>query len=161
MNILKYFDDESCVYYGKGNFDNYCVFLKEKMSIAKAPKDTDYFQYFIDISKKYGPEKIYSDFCKIYNQTTDDVDKNVFHMITTISKSYQPEDILSVDKWFTVMYLGMIAEEKKENAILKKKIKRLGFHQIMWEGFTAYDAANFSRNQYASKLLEECKKRGF
>lgn len=161
MNILKTFDDESCVYYAKGKFDEYCVYIKEKYSAAKAPKDIDYFQYFIDISKKYGCEKIYSDFCKIYDKTTGNIDETILSFITEISKLYEVEDMLQVDKWFTVIYLGMVAEEKKANAVLKKKIKRLGFHQIMLEGFTAQDAANYSRGQKAATLLQECQKRGF
>lgn len=161
MNILKTFEDESCVFYDKGNFDEYCVYIKEKYSPAKAPKDIEYFQYFIDIAKKYGSTKIYSDFCKIYVRTTRDVDENVLSLITEISQSYEAEDMLQVDKWFTVIYLGMIAEERKAKAILKKKIKRLGFHQIMLEGFTAQDAANYSRGQRAAALLQECQKRGF
>ena len=161
MNILKTFEDESCVFYDRGKFDDYCVYLKEKNSAVKAPRDVEYFQYFIDISKKYETEKIYTDFCKIYDSTTENIDGNVLSSITSISKLYQVEDALQVDKWFTVIYLGMVAEEKKANAILKKKIKRLGFHQIMLEGFTAQAAANYSRGKRAGMLLEECRKRGF
>lgn len=161
MNILKSFKDESCVFYDRGKFDEYCVYLKEKDSNARAPRDVEYFQYFINISTKYGTKKVYSDFCKIYDKTTDDVNEDILTFITSISNSYKIEDILQVDKWFTIIYLGMVAEEKKANAILKKKIKRLGFHQIMLEGFTAYEAANFSRGKRAIILLQECQKRGF
>ena len=161
MNILKTFVDGSYVFYDKGKFDEYCVYIKENNRVAKAPKDVEYFQYFIDISKKYRTEKIYSDFCEIYERTTENIDTNALSLITEISKSYNIEDILQVDKWFTVIYLGMIAEEKKANAILKKRIKRLGFHQIMLEGFSAQDAANYSKGKKASMLLQECNQRGF
>lgn len=161
MNIIKTFNDESCVYYDSGKFDDHCVYLKEKFSVAKAPKDIEYFQYFIDISVKYGMRKIYSDFCKIYDKTTEKIDRKVLSLITGISKLYKAEDILQVDKWFTVLYLGMVAEENKANSVLKKKIKRLGFHQIMLEGFTAGEAADYSRGKKAVILLQECDKRGF
>ena len=160
MKILKSFADKSIVYYGRGSFDDYCVFLKENEIRERAPKDIEYFQYFIDLSNSYGSDKIYSDFCKIYEITKDFVEDKVLDFITQISYTYN-ENSLWVDKWFTVIYLGMVAEEKKANAILKKKIKRLGFHQIMLENFTAYDAANFSRGKKAYWLLQECSKRGF
>ena len=104
---------------------------------------------------------IFNDFCKIYDKTINIVDESIFDLITQISLSYADEDSLWVDKWFTVIYLGMVAEERKANAILKKRIKRLGFHQIINENYTAYEAANFSRGKKANILIEECKKRGF
>ncbi len=36
--------------------------------------------------------------------------------------------------WFNVLYAGMVAEENKENAVLKKRIKRLGMHQVLIDG---------------------------
>ena len=161
MNILKTFSDNSFVYYDRGRFDDYCVYLEQENVPVKAPRDYEYFQYFIDLSFKYGNEKIYSGFCKIYNKTTNIVDKGVLDLITQISLSYNNEDTLWVDKWFTVIYLGMVAEERKANAILKKRIKRLGFHQIINENYTAYEAANFSKGKKANVLIQECKKRGF
>ncbi|WP_086232514.1 DUF7004 family protein [Campylobacter devanensis] len=160
MNILKRFIDNSIVYYDRGKFDDYCVYLKEKDLSAKAPRDIEYFQYFIDLAKIYGDSKIYNDFCLIYDKTTDVVNNAILNLITEISVSYG-ENSLWVDKWFTVIYLGMVAEERKANAILKKKIKRLGFHQIMMENLSAYEAANFSRGKRAVILLQECQKRGF
>lgn len=161
MNILKTFSDKSYVYYDKGRFDEHCVYLKGPNVYPQAPRDIDYFQYFIGISAKYGAEKIYSDFCCIYDRTTSQVDNAVLNLITGISASYSVADRLQVDKWFTVLYLGMVAEERKANAVLKKKIKRLGFHQIMREGFTAADAANYSKGKGAALLLSECRERGF
>ena len=34
----------------------------------------------------------------------------------------------------------MVAEEKKAHAVLKKRIKRLGMYQILFEDMTAYQA---------------------
>ncbi|WP_272893485.1 DUF7004 family protein [Campylobacter devanensis] len=36
MNILKRFIDNSIVYYDRGKFDDYCVYLKEKKFICKS-----------------------------------------------------------------------------------------------------------------------------
>ena len=161
MNIIKRFNDSSYVYFDKGNFDNFCVYLKEYNQSPKAPKDKDYFNFFINLSKTYDANKIYSDFCEIYDKTDGEVKEEVLRLISEISESYLGDDVLAVDKWFTVLYMGMIAEENKAHTVLKKKIKRLGFHQIMFEGFTADAAANFSRDKNARLLMQECNKRGF
>ena len=97
MNILKRFIDNSIVYYDRGKFDDYCVYLKEKDSSAKAPRDIKYFQYFIDLAKIYGDSKIYNDFCLIYDKTTDVVNNAILNLITEISVSYG-ENSLWVDK---------------------------------------------------------------
>lgn len=161
MNKVKTFKDGSFVYYDRGNFDDYCVNLKRNNQSVFAPRDYVYFQFFIDKAKVYGADKIYNDFCLIYNLTSDSVSNTILEKITTLSQSYNTEDQLDFDIWFTVIYMGMVAEEKKERAILKKKIKRLGFHQIMFDGFTANQAANFSRGKNFRDLLAECQKRGF
>jgi hypothetical protein len=49
-----------------------------------------------------------------------------------------------VEQWFTVLYAGMIAEENKQNAILKKRVKRLGMHQVLMLNMPSSVAAKFS-----------------
>ena len=65
------------------------------------------------------------------------------------------------DTWFTIIYAGMIAEENKANTILKKRIKRLGMHQLLLENYKAEDAANFSRNKKWKELDAIMKQKGF
>ena len=55
----------------------------------------------------------------------------------------------------------MIAEEQKEGAILKKRMKMLGVHQLLIDNFTPKEAANFSRGKPSEKLVMECYNRGF
>lgn len=61
--------------------------------------------------------------------------------------TYYQKDALEFDIWFSVIYLGMVAEEKKQNAVLKKRIKRLGMYQILFEKLSAEDAAFFSKGK--------------
>jgi len=68
---------------------------------------------------------------------------------------------VEMDTWFTVIYAGMIAEENKANAILKKRIKRLGMHQLLLENFKSEEAANFSKNKKWQELDIIMKQKGF
>lgn len=55
----------------------------------------------------------------------------------------------------------MIAEENKDYAILKKRIKRLGMHQILIEKISPEKASNFSRGRNWRELDKICKEYGF
>jgi hypothetical protein len=57
-----------------------------------------------------------------------------------------------IDIWFTVIYAGMVAEENKKNAKLKKRIKRLGMFQVLIEKKSAEYAANFSKGKKWKEL---------
>ena len=159
--IIKSFDDGTQIEIGRGRFDDNCVYLIEPYKRKIAPRDVDYFRFFIEKSKCYSSKKIYEDFVIIYDKTTDKVDNMVLQNIEEISKSYNADDRRDFCVWFTVIYLGMIAEEKKKNAVLKKRIKRLGMYQILFEGFDAYKAANFSKGKKVPELSSLCIKKGF
>jgi hypothetical protein len=61
----------------------------------------------------------------------------------------------------TFLYAGMVAEENKEGAILRKRIKRLGVHQLLIEERQAIYAENFSRSKPWREIAVECDVRGF
>jgi hypothetical protein len=65
------------------------------------------------------------------------------------------------DIWFTVIYAGMIAEENKANAVLKKRIKRLGMYQLMIQNINPEVAANFSKGKNWRELDVLMKQYGF
>lgn len=158
MKLIKKINDEIVIEVGKGKFDDHCVYINNNSS-RYAPRDVDYFSFFINMKNKYSSERIYEDFIKIYNHTNEEISSGTLSLVTDLSNNY--EEMAEFDKWFTVIYLGMVAEEKKQNAILKKKIKRLGIHQILFEGLSALDAANYSKGKKAHFLLKECSLRGF
>ena len=60
-----------------------------------------------------------------------------------------------------MIYLGMVAEENKAGAVLKKRIKRLGMYQILFDNMSAYEAANFSRGKKVAELDPLCSSKGF
>lgn len=112
------------------------------------------------ISKIYTGHKIYSDFCEIYDRTGSDVDKEVLEYITQLSKYYD-EFATMMDILFSIIYLGMIAEENKENSILGKKIKRLGMHKILIEDMSAIYASEFMKNMNWKDIEKQCVQCGF
>ena len=160
MKIIQ-FEDGTVIEQGRGKFDDYCVYLTRPGQERYAPKDEEYFSFFIERSRKYTPEKIYNDYVKIYDRTTSKIEEGIFDEIKEISYSYDEEDELDFYVWFSVIYLGMVAEERKAYAILKKRIKRLGMYQILFEKMSAKDAATFSIGKKVAELSPLCNERGF
>jgi hypothetical protein len=152
--------DGSVVEFDIGKFDNWCVFLKRPGQARFAPKDLEYFSILKKFGSVYGNSKIYNDFVKFYNQTSCKIDGSVIDLIIKISEFYK-KDKTELCIWFTVIYAGMIAEENKSNAVLKKRIKRLGMYQLLIDNFEPENAANFSRGKNWKELDLICKEKGF
>ena len=160
MEHIRTFQNGTVMEQGPGKFDDYCVYLTREGANRYAPTDKEYFSFFIEKSRRYSSEKIYEDYVSIYNRTSSEISERVLDYIEDISESYD-YDCVDFAIWFSVIYLGMVAEENKKNAILKKRIKRLGMYQIMFEKMTAGDAAFFSRGKRVHELDPLCKERGF
>lgn len=149
--LIKQLQNNRSVVFDTGKFDNWCVFVVESNGDRKAPFDETYFSDLYTVSHKYAQRKVYNDFVRIYEKTTTSIDSSVLVLIDEIVNTYRQEDRVIVEQWFTVIYAGMIAEENKEFAILKKRIKRLGMHQVLILNIPARDAAKFS---YGKKWRE-------
>lgn len=57
------------------------------------------------------------------------------------------DDSLEADMLLSILYARMVAEGSKERARLKKRVKRLGVHQVLIEGVAPEAAATFSRGK--------------
>lgn len=158
---IKNFSDGSFLEYDRGSFDNWCVYMTNTEGIRKPPKDTEYFMQLVEYSKKYGNDRIYQDFVKVYDMTNNELDDNVLNKITDISSKFKEEDTLEINKIFTILYTAMIAEERKKNTRLGKRIKRLGIHKLLKENETVVNAANFMRGMGWRDIDALCKERGF
>ncbi len=154
------FSNGGFIEFDTGCFDKWCVYIQRPGSKRFAPSDVEYFKRLKEIGEKTGPQKIYDDFVVIYNRTTKNTDSKVFDLILSLSKFYN-EDAEEVEQWFNVIYAGMIAEENKEGAILKKRIKRLGIHQVLIDGIAPKVAAVFSKGKKWHELDEIMKEKGF
>ena len=141
----------------QGSFDEWCIYVTHDTH-RFAPTDEWYFTEMTTWSRPV--EHIYDDFVSIYNRTTAEVDPAVLALIAEIADGYA-EQAPQARLVFTILYMGMIAEENKAGAILKKRIKRLGVYQILLEGLTPKVAANYSRGMKADYLDKVCYYRGF
>lgn len=151
MRLIKNLRNNRKVIFDQGKFDDWCVYVVEENEIKKAPFDVDYFTDLKALNLLYGNNKVYQDFLKIYHPTNKTVDINILNLIDEIVNTYEIVHQNIIEQWFTVIYAGMIAEENKQFAILKKRVKHLGVHQTLIQDFTPENAARFS---YGKKWRE-------
>lgn len=154
------FSDGSRLEYDKGAFDDWCVYLTRPDGLKYAPRDSQYFQRLVDYGAKYGFDNLYEDYVEIYNRTTKNIDEAVLKRIKEIADKYG-EDALNIAIDFTIIYMGMIAEENKEFTKLGKRVKRLGVCQVLKERMHYDEAANFSRGKKWKELDRICLSKGF
>lgn len=145
--LIKNLKNNRQVIFDTGKFDDWCVYIVESNGTKKAPYDVTYFSDLLNISQHYKNNKVYSDFVAIYDLTTKHIDQNVLNTIDKIVTTYQKQHQIIIEQWITVIYAGMIAEENKANAILKKRVKRLGIYQVLVLGIPPAVAANFSKGK--------------
>ena len=158
--IINKFSNGGLMEFDTGNFDNWCVFVIKPTGERFAPTDVHYFSRIKKLAEKYRHQKIYDDFVVVFNRTTKKIDPVILKLILALSKYYN-EDAVEMEIWFNVLYAGMIAEENKQHAILKKRIKRLGMHQILIDNLDVEYAANFSKGIKWRELDKLMKLKGF
>ena len=153
---LNTFPNGGFIEFDTGSFDEWCVYVTKPNGERFAPSDIQYFSRLKKLGEKYERQKIYDDFVVIFNRTTAETDPDIFKLISFLSRNYK-EDQLEIEIWFNVLYAGMVAEENKEKAILKKRIKRLGIHQVLIDEMAPEVAAGFSKGvkwQQLDRLME-------
>lgn len=158
--FIKNVRNRNLIEFDKGTFDEWCVYLTRPGQMRYAPRDTEYFSRIKQLGDRHSSQKIYTDFLKFYTLANKSIDKNILILITNIANTYC-NDAEEMDVWFSVIYAGMVAEENKAFAVLKKRIKRLGMHQILIENLDAGYAANFSKGKKWRELDVLMKQRGF
>ena len=158
--LIQRFADGSVLEFGPGQFDEWCVFLTQPGQPAFAPLDRDYFADLQQLSTRQGNYKIYDDFIQVFDRTGPDLNEAVLQLVATLAASYR-RDAADAERVLCILYAGMVAEENKAEAKLKKRIKRLGVYQVLIEGLPPEVAAEFSKGRPWQELDEECKRRGF
>ena len=157
---IKTFQDGAVLEYDRGKFDAWCVYLTKPSGVRKPPRDIDYFRQLKQVADKYGTDKVYSDYTRVYDLTGKTVSQESLRRISIIAGSYD-EDALLVDVIFSILYMAMIAEEQKANTRLGKRIKRLGIYKLLIENRSVYEAANFMRGMGWREIAKLCEERGF
>lgn len=158
---IKTFADGSFLEYAPGKFDDWCVYMvNPNRCFRSPPRDTHYFDFLLKNAEQFGSDKIYQDFVRVYENTGKEVDQGVLTLIEHISLTYTGKE-LEFEKILTIMYMGMIAEEKKRFTRLGKRIKRLGVHKLLKEGAGVDHSANFMRGLRWQEIDRMCHERGF
>lgn len=157
---LKTFSDGSFLEYDRGKFDRWCVYLSRPDGSRRPPRDADYFDQLRQFADKYGAERIYRDYVRVYDLTGKQKEDAVLAEISRLALEYE-EDALELDIVLSTLYLAMIAEEQKEYTRLGKRIKRLGVHKLLMEHCSVKDAADFMRGMGWREIDTLCRARGF
>lgn len=157
---IKDFPDGSFLEYDNGQFDEWCVYMNQPNGTRRPPLDRDYFAQLQEYAAQYGVNRIYQDYVSVYNLVGKAVDKADLDEITNIA-AYYDENALELDKIFSILYMAMIAEERKAYTKLGKRIKRLGVHKLLIEGNTVQQSANFMRGMGWREIDALCRERGF
>lgn len=118
--------------------------MNQPNGLRRAPLDRDYFNQLQNFAGQYGVNRIYNDYVQVYNLVGKTVDDSDLDKITNIALNYG-DDALELDKIFSILYMAMIAEERKAFTKLGKRIKRLGIHKLLIEGCTVQESANFMK----------------
>ena len=158
--IIKTFPDGSFLEYDRGGFDDWCVYRTSASGNRRPPRDTDYFTQLKELAERFGTEKVYSDYVKVYDLTGKQVDRDSLEKISILSKEYGAS-ATQVDTIFSILYMAMIAEERKAGTRLGKRIKRLGIHKLLIENIPVREAANFMRGMGWRDIARLCEERGF
>lgn len=159
--IVKTFKDGAFLEYADGRFDSWCVYMvNPAKKFRRPPKDVDYFDFLQTKAAVYGFQKVYDDFVLVYDLTGKTIDTAVLSRIDEIAATYG-NDALEFSKIYSILYMGMLAEENKAFTRLGKRIKRLGVHLLLLEGQLVSYAANFMRGMKWRQIDSMCKQRGF
>lgn len=149
--------DGSRLVFSHGKFDRWCIYHVVGHS-AHAIKDCEIFK-ILHAYNGVVRFTLYQDFLYVFEQVTNLINYDVVEKINVTSKRYaNPSEVEFI---LLFLYAGMVAEENKINAILKKYIKRLGVHQVLIERVPAVIAANYSKGKNWRELKLECEARGF
>ena len=159
--LIKKISKDIEIVYDRGSFDEWCVFIKNGKT-KTAPRDVEYFNFFKKLGESHSNQQVYDDYIKIYDLVSENIENEVIDLIIDIAKNnYDASLSKEVATNFIVIYAGMVAEKNKKYAVLKERIKRLGMHQILMEGYDTKVAANYSKGKKATELDLICKKYGF
>ncbi len=153
------FGDGSRLEYDRGNFDDWCVWLTSPDGSRRAPRDVEYFERLAEYARRCGAAQLYADLAAVYARTTRNPEPSTADFIGTLCAKYGA-DAGALALLYSIIYMGMVAEENKENAPLGKRIKRLGLHQLLVEGLAPQEAADFSRGRTWRELAALCSERG-
>jgi hypothetical protein len=158
MRIIKRLNHNRKVMFDFGTFDEYCVYVADEYNKKRAPKDYEYFRFFLELANVYGNDKVYNDFLTIYHLTDKAIKDEIRDEINEIVATYGEDVRDEVEENLAVIWGGMIAEENKDRTFLGKRVKHLGMYQVLMGILSPEDAAEFSKGKPWRELDDIMKK---
>lgn len=152
---IKKFPDGTKLEFDWGGFDEWCVFYSSSKG-RHAPKDVEYFTEINKLGEIYGKDKMYNDFIELHAATRKEFNPDLSQWITDVVSKEYGSDALAIDKLFTIIYAGMVAEENKKNAYVGKYMKLLGLFQVLIEGMPPAEAAKFTIKMDKNDINDMC-----
>lgn len=145
------------IYFAPGRFDSWCVYLNNTENKRTIPLDKDYFLWILDLANKYSKQQVYKDFLKVYDSVDEIFDeKECSRLCHEIDKHYKED----TTHWWVIYYMTMVAECKKKNSILKKRIKHLGVYNILFDEYDVDYVVKYMRGKRWRELDKLMKERG-
>lgn len=128
--------------FGQGKFDKWCVHTTRPNGTKWYAKDYEYLYWIQKLGKDYGKDNVYTDFLRVYDVSVFDYDDSIaYNVIQEVDKHYHKP----TEQWWSLFYKTMVAEERKENTILGKRIKRLGVYNVLFDNYSAKYTARYMR----------------
>lgn len=145
------------IYFAPGRFDKWCVYLNNTENKKTIPLDKDYFQWILNLSNKYGKKQVYEDFLKVYDDVDELFDEEkCYSLCHDIDEKYEED----TTHWWIIFYMTMVAECKKKNSILKKRIKHLGVYNVLFDEYEINYVVTYMRGKKWRDLDKLMKERG-
>ncbi len=87
----------------------------------------------------------------------EEFDENeCYNVCQSIDKHYEED----TTHWWVIFYMTMVAECKKKNSILKKRIKHLGVYNILFDEYEVDYVVKYMRGKRWRELDKLMKERG-
>ncbi len=134
------------IHFDTGGFDDWCVFVVDGDD-SYSPTDLDYFTQLKELASKYGTMKVYLSFYTVYksveyNDWTENDRVLCYNVCRMVADEYEDDTLLL---WI-ILYMTMLAEERKKDAILGKQIKHLGVYNILFDEYPIFYVTGFVRS---------------
>jgi hypothetical protein len=160
MPLLRLFRDGSLLEYGRGHFDARQVYHSRPNALSHPAKTEDTLSRLGQLGQLYCPHAIYADFVVVYNRTTHSISPHIFDLIHHMARGYAT-DALEIEVLFAILWAEMVVAEAARRDRLKRRIKRLGVHYVLLEGYSGVSAAAACQSNSWLLLDSACRERGF
>jgi hypothetical protein len=160
MPVLRLFRDGSLLEYGRGHFDAHQVYHSRPNALSCPARTEDTLSRLGQLGQLYCPHGIYADFVVIYNRTKHSISPHIFDLIHYMARGYGT-DALELEVLLAILYAEMVVAEAARRNRLKRRLKRLGVHYVLLEGYSGTAAASACQVDAWLLLDDACRERGF